>query len=80
MIIRKFTDRTNESTLEEVNESKLIDKKFIFDNPNRVYVELPTTKSGYEFKGSLEDLENFMKEMLDGLQKDERDYIINSIT
>lgn len=80
MIIRKFTDRTNESTLEEVNESKLIDKKFIFDNPNRVYVELPATKSGYEFKGSLEDLENFMKEMLDGLQKDERDYIINSIT
>jgi hypothetical protein len=78
MKILKFTEQNIEPTNEEVNESKLIDKKFISDNPKRVFVEL-AAKNGYEFRGNLEELKDFMKEMLSGLQKDERDYIVNSI-
>ena len=78
MKILKFTEQNIELTNEEVTESKLIDKKFISDNPKRVFVEL-AAKNGYEFRGNLEELKDFMKEMLSGLQKDERDYIVNSI-
>jgi len=78
MKILKFTEQNIEPTNEEVSESKLIDKKFISDNPKRVFVEL-ASKNGYEFRGNLEELKDFMKEMLSGLQKDERDYIVNSI-
>lgn len=78
MKILKFTEQNLEPTNEEVSESKLIDKKFISDNPKRVFVEL-ASKNGYEFRGNLEELKDFMKEMLSGLQKDERDYIVNSI-
>ena len=78
MKILKFTEQNIEPTNEEVNESKLIDKKFISDNPKRVFVEL-AAKNVYEFRGNLEELKDFMKEMLSGLQKDERDYIVNSI-
>lgn len=78
MKIRKFTEEKLELTNEEASESKLIDKKFISDNPKRVFVEL-AAKNGYEFRGNLEELKDFMKEMLSGLQKDERDYIVNSI-
>ena len=78
MKILKFTEQNIEITNEEVSESKLIDKKFISDNPKRVFVEL-AAKNGYEFRGNLEELKDFMKEILSGLQKDERDYIVNSI-
>ena len=77
-VIQKYPKKEGFEAIKSNPETYIIYEDI--DNPNRVYVELPTTKSGYEFKGSLEDLENFMKEMLDGLQKDERDYIINSIT
>lgn len=78
MKILKFTEQNIEPTNEEASQSKLIDKKFISDNPKRVFVEL-SAKNGYEFRGNLEELKDFMKEMLSGLQKDEKDYIVNSI-
>jgi uncharacterized protein YeeX (DUF496 family) len=78
MKILKFTEQNIEPTNEEVTESKLIDKKFISDNPKRVFVEI-NTEYGFEFKSNLEELKDLVNEILSCLDKDEKDYIINSI-
>lgn len=78
MKILKFTEQNIETTNEEVTESKLIDKKFISDNPKRVFVEI-NTEYGFEFKSNLEELKDLVNEILSCLDKDEKDYIINSI-
>ncbi len=78
MKILKFTEQNIEPTNEEVSESKLIDKKFIYDNPKRVFVEI-NTEYGFEFKSNLEELKDLVNEILSCLDKDEKDYIINSI-
>jgi hypothetical protein len=78
MKILKFTEQNIEPTNEEVSESKLIDKKFISDNPKRVFVEI-NTEYGFEFKSNLEELKDLVNEILSCLDKDEKDYIINSI-
>ncbi len=78
MKILKFTEQNIEPPNEEVTESKLIDKKFISDNPKRVFVEI-NTEYGFEFKSNLEELKDLVNEILSCLDKDEKDYIINSI-
>ena len=59
MKILKFTEQNIEPTNEEVTESKLIDKKFISDNPKRVFVEI-NTEYGFEFKSNLEELKDLV--------------------
>lgn len=78
MKILKFTEQNIEPTNEEASQSKLIDKKFISDNPKRVFVEI-NTEYGFEFKSNLEELKDLVNEILSCLDKDEKDYIINSI-